>query len=330
MTNKAGPRRFILDTDGGVDDALAILYALASPEVELAAITTVHGNVGVDSATRNVLEVLRIGGGLEPPVPIAIGASAPLRRSLVAARDVHGHDGLGGWMRGRADAPSGLRHGESAEVLICRLARQHPGEITLVLVGPSTNAALALRHDPEGFGMLREVVVMAGAIEGPGNITPAAEFNAFADPDALRELVRWGGDVAVPVVMVTLDITSRIVITPEEWDAWIAGRRDERAEFLRTIAAHVFGFYREISGREQLHPHDPLAMAVSVDRTLGRFERMVVDVETTGEITAGMTVADRRRRKGIGPGNLEICRQVDEARFLELFRERVLASGTST
>jgi purine nucleosidase len=238
-------QQIIIDTDGGIDDALALLFALASPNTRIEAITTVHGNVPVETATANIIEILHIAGC---SLPLASGCAAPLSASPVFATDVHGDDGLGGWTR-TAPQCSPLV-GPSASKTITSFARQFPGTITLVTIGPLTNAATALREDPEGFHLLKEIVIMGGAVEERGNVTTNAEFNLFADPQAARETLHSG----IPITLVGLDVTHRVEFTRDRLDQLLGDRSDLRARFLRCLLDRMFSFYRPLLGREFLPP----------------------------------------------------------------------------
>jgi len=313
-------QRIVIDTDGGIDDALALLLALAWPEARVEAITTVHGNVPVEIATRNVSEVLHIAGR---QASLVSGCPAPLLVSPVFAADVHGHDGLGGWIRTGPsyDLSRDRSNGASASEKIVSLARQFPGEITLVTIGPLTNAALALREDPAGFGSLRRIVTMGGAVWERGNVTATAEFNFFADPDAAREIVHSG----VPLTLVSLDVTHKVVFTRERLELVLGSRSDLRARFLRCICDRMFSFYRPRLGRDLFFLHDPLAVGVALDRSLVETQPMNVDIETKGELTRGMVVAERRPWVQAA-ANVDVCVSVDAERFLDLFCERVFVS----
>ncbi len=310
-------RRIIFDTDLGVDDALALLYMLASPEARLEAVTTVHGNVPVSVATANVFEVFSVASAALHP-EVAQGSAAPLAGPGVNAMHVHGEDGLGGWTR-RRRVPPGRLSDQPASALIVERARRFPGEITLLLIGPTTNAALAFARDPDGFRLLKNVVMMGGAVFEPGNVTATAEFNVYADPQAARQVIHSG----VPLTMVTLDVTRRVALTREFLDARLARRNDAKAQFLRCLAEQGFSFFRKSTGSEGFYLHDPLAAAVALDHSLVETRRMKLDIETSGELTRGMLVADRRSWTS-GEENVDVSVAVDAPRFLELFSERVL------
>src|SRR5271169_5582544 len=200
------PRRIIIDTDPGIDDALAIFLALRSPELKVEAITPVAGNVPLDLTLPNALRLVEIAGRTD--VPVAAGASHPLVRRLVTAGHVHGVNGLAG-VEFREPKIKPVR--ETAPELIRRIVRENPGEITIVAVGPLTNVALALRADPELAGMIPAIVIMGGSLSG-GNITPAAEFNLYVDPEAARIVF----DANIPLTMVGLDVTHKCLLSEKQ------------------------------------------------------------------------------------------------------------------
>jgi purine nucleosidase len=284
----------LLDTDPGVDDALALLLALASPELELVAVTTVAGNVGLEATTRNALLLLDLGGRPEVPVhPGEVPAAGP---SSVTAADVHGEDGLGGITRlqdarghARYPVPRGRPEPTPAVDAILAHARSRPQEITLVAVGPLTNVARAAERDSDGLRRLRGIVCMGGAFRAPGNITPAAEFNIYVDPDAAQTVLNTG----VPLQFVPLDVTHRVLIRPEDLEA----APHPRQALLRDLLAYTFEFYVQRCGYSGCHLHDPLAIAALLWPELFQFEEAFVEVETMGEVTRGMTLADLRQHR---------------------------------
>jgi len=202
----AAPQRIILDTDPGVDDAMAIFLALRSPELKVEAITAVSGNVPLSFTLPNALRLVEIAG--RPDVPVAGGAATPLVRRLVTAHYVHGNNGLGGV---EFPEPKLKAVAEPAAELIHRVVHENPGEITIVAVGPLTNVATALKSDPGLAAKIKGIVVMGGSLSG-GNITPAAEFNFYVDPEAARMVF----DAGVPLVMVGLDVTHKVLLGEEQ------------------------------------------------------------------------------------------------------------------
>jgi len=281
-TNAAGPtavQHIIIDTDPGVDDALAILLALRSPELKVEAITPVAGNVPLDYTLPNALRLVEIAG--RPDIPVAAGASHPLVRNLITAAHVHGNNGLAGV---EFPAPKIKPVRESATEIIRRLVRSSPGEITIVAVGPLTNVAIALRADPELAGMIRAIVIMGGSLSG-GNATPAAEFNLYADPEAARIVF----DAGVPLTMVGLDVTRKVLFTPDHLKILQAGTTPWSQAAARIMAATIANLNRGP------HPmleamHDPLTVANLIDPGILTLRDYYVEVETQGEFTSGETV----------------------------------------
>ena len=308
-------QRLLIDTDGGIDDAAALLYALGSPGLEIEAITTVYGNVAVEAATRNVLEILRVAGTEQPP-RIAQGSAAPQVGSWRTAPHIHGEDGLGGWIGRTAGSGRGDVDPLPAAEVIAAVARRYPGEVTLVTLGPLTNIAAAERQDPKGFRLLKEIVTMGGAVAVPGNMTAVAEFNVLADPEAARAVFRCG----LPLLLVGLDVTRKCALTRDRLESWLAGRTDVRSRFLACLSEQGLA-----NSSEAFLLHDPLAVAAALDRSLVVTRRMRVDVETRGELTRGMVVADRREWER-GGENADVCLDVDAERFLDEVGARVFRS----
>src|SRR5271165_6432610 len=220
-------QRIIIDTDPGVDDALAILLALRSPEFKVEAITPVAGNVPLEFTLANALRLVEIAGRTD--VPVAAGASHPLVRRLITADYVHGNNGLGGV---EFPLPRIKPVSETAAEIIRRIVRSSPGEISIVAVGPLTNVATALRADPDLAPMIRSIVLMGGSLSG-GNITPAAEFNFYVDPEAARIVF----DAGVPLTMVGLDVTRQVLLTDEHINALAAGKNPASQAAARIMRA---------------------------------------------------------------------------------------------
>lgn len=321
----AGPRRVIIDTDPGVDDAMAIFLALRSPELKVEAITPVSGNVPLALTLPNALRLVEIAD--RPDVPVAAGASVPLVRHLVTAEYVHGENGLGGV---EFPEPKLKPSAETAAEIICRLVRGNPGEITIVAIGPLTNIATVLRSDPEIARMIPAIVIMGGGLVH-GNITPAAEFNLYVDPEAARIVF----DAGIPLTMVGLDVTEKVLVNDSHIRQLQAAQNpvsQAAAKILKATLDHV----RHSDNITYVAMHDPLTVASLIDPSLLTFTDYHVEIETEGEFTAGMSVGwDRAPVRGSAPmalagptapkpdmsfhPNAKVATEVQSQRFFDLF-----------
>lgn len=319
------PGRVILDTDTGVDDALAILLAMRSPELDIEAITGVCGNTSLDHCMRNIgitLDVLDAG---DAPA-VARGEARPLVRELSFEGEIHGEDGLGEVTRlvdsnGARRYPDPERPVSSVHAadLILEGADRFADELTLVAVGPLTNVARAVMKDPDRMRGLRQVIIMGGAFETGGNVSPVAEFNIHADPHAAQIVC----DSGIPLVFVPLDVTRQAFLDAGTIDRF-AGGGGARATFVRDCTARYVAFHRRKRGVNGCFLHDPLAVAVAVREALVTTVPARVDVETAGDLTTGMTVSDLRSGRW-GEPNARVCTALDVEAFIRLFEERVLA-----
>ena len=323
------PRRVILDTDPGIDDALALILALQSPELCVEAITTVSGNAPVDLTTRNALTVLELFPPERRPA-VAKGADRPLTRPLYTATMVHDEDGLGG--TSRLHTPDGSpRYRPASDALspldavTCLLAliRRFPGELTLIALGPLTNLAHALRHDARVMQQLAGIVMMGGAVMVPGNVTPVAEFNIYVDPEA-AQLVFTSG---LPLTLIGLDVTERVRLTTAMIEQRVRPVGNRLSQFVVECTAQAIQFSTRVERPAGMAMHDPLAVGAVIDPSLVRTMPLPVQVETKGELTTAMTVADRRplRPDLKPPANVNVALEVDDARFLEMFLTRIHA-----
>lgn len=307
------PQPVILDVDTGVDDALAIMLALRSPELQVVGILTVSGNVHVARCTANTLTVLDLLDA--PPIPVAAGAAVPLARPGITADDVHGRDGLGG-IAGRFPASRRTATSDAVGFLLDAIGRA-PGQLTLIATAPLTNIALAIEKDIRTMRKLRALIVMGGAVRVPGNVGPVSEFNFAADPEAAAIVLQAG----LPLTLVPLDVTERVVLTRDLLNGVSRAGRLHAA--VKAIVATTMAFHRSRGEREGIVMHDPLAVGVALDSTIVRREPMALAVETRGALTAGMAVADLRRHCRSAP-TADVCVEVEADRFLRLFTERVL------
>jgi len=304
----------ILDCDPGHDDAIALLLALGSPELNLLGVTTVSGNQTLEKTTANAIRVLDYVG--RDGVPVAAGADRPLVRDRHVAAEVHGETGLDG-----PDLPPPARQPEPAHAIdwIATTLRGHPTPVTLVPTGPLTNIALLLAHYPELAGRVERIVLMGGAI-GEGNVTPAAEFNIWADPEAAHRVFTSGIDLT----MVGLDVTHRALLgAPDVARLRSSGKAG-------TLVADLFEFYvqfhRRRYGWEGAPVHDAVAMAHVIDNGLLTTEHVGVVVDTGPELSRGRTHADR---SGLSDWerNCHAAVAIDSDGFRELLISRISSLG---
>ncbi|SEG94928.1 purine nucleosidase [Saccharopolyspora kobensis] len=282
----ASEETLIVDCDTGIDDALALLYLLGDPGVRIGAVTTVFGNTDPGTAALNTLRVLELVGRSD--IPVAVGAEHDRRGNRHLAPDVHGADGLGNT---DLPAPRTSPIAEPAAELIVRMARENPGTVHLLAVGPLTNLAAALQLEPELPRLVKHVTIMGGAMLHPGNVTPVAEANISNDPEAARIVLRAGW----PVTLVPLDATMTEAIT-EEQRRRLAEFGSPVATFTAAILDLYLDFYaRHAFGERKAACHDPLAAAIAVGDVEPLLAPVVpVDVETGDGPARGMTVADLR------------------------------------
>ena len=308
------PKRIILDVDPGIDDALAILLALASPELQIEAITVVSGNTPVRQGLVNTLFVLD--AACAPEITAARGAESPLVRLLQTAGSTHGPTGLGYARPAVSARPVVTQH---AANLIVDLVMASPGEITLVALGPLTNIALALRLQPQIAGEVAGLVVMGGTVQEPGNTNPLAEFNFHTDPHAAKIVLHSG----MPIVQVGLDVTRKALFRSEHLAKVLA-----TASPVSDLVADATHFYmerhRRSVGLDGCALHDPLALASVAVPDLLTTQKVYVDIETTSELTMGQLVADFRGLSDKEP-NVDVAVGVDTERFMAMFLERIAA-----
>ncbi|HME11157.1 MAG TPA: nucleoside hydrolase [Bryobacteraceae bacterium] len=273
---QAKARRVIIDTDPGTDDALALFLALRSPELIVEAMTPVAGNVPLDLTLPNALRLLEIAGRTD--IPVAAGASHPLKRKLITAAYAHGENGLGGV---EFPAPKIKPVDGTAAQLIRRMVRQSPGEIHLIAIGPLTNLALAFEQDPGLPKLIPSLTIMGGSLSG-GNITPAAEFNIYVDPEAAQAVFHAG----IPLTMVGLDVTRKALLTERHIEE-LEAAPNPVSQAAGRITRAIHHRMRNASGQAM---HDSLALAAFLDPSLVTLRDMHVEVETRGEFTAGETL----------------------------------------
>lgn len=323
---QTAPKRVIIDTDPGTDDAMAIILALNSPELKVEALTVVPGNVDGRQGLENALKIVSLAGRCD--ITVAGGAQHPLNQKLITAQFWHGKNGLANVELPATKCKADARFGPD---LIIEMVHRYPHEITLIPVGPLTNIALAVSKDPSIAALVKDIVIMGGSITG-GNVNGAAEANIYNDPEAAQIVFNAGW----MVTMVGSDVGERTLIT-RKYLAELQSSHGPQSDFIAKIA----DFYltrSEKSGYSGAAMYDPLAVGIAIDPTLGTMKEMHVDVETKGEFTRGETVANRMgsNENNVLHGdhyeiegvvelkpNARVCTASDADRFLELFVSRV-------
>ncbi|KKB12945.1 nucleoside hydrolase [Devosia geojensis] len=308
------PRKIIIDTDPGQDDAVAILLALASPqELEVLSIVAVAGNVGLERNAGNALKVVELSGRTD--VPVHAGCARPMRRTLVTAEHVHGQTGLDG-----PDLPApkiALQPQHGVDFIVETLMAAEPGAITLCTLGPLTNIAMALVKEPRIAPRIAEIVMMGGAYFEVGNITPTAEFNIYVDPEAADIVLRCGA----PITMLPLDVTHQVLTTRERLAA-IAAIGNRSGEAVAQMLAFSERFDLAKYGSDGAPLHDPTVIAWLLRPELFKGRQCNVAIETASELTVGMTVADYWHVTD-RPRNVNFLRSADADGFYALLTERL-------
>ena len=308
-------RKIIIDCDPGIDDALAIFMALSSSKLEVLGITTVAGNVNIDKVTRNARSLVTLAmrhsrhGSMNPP-PVCRGASGPYFTERRDGGHVHGENGVGNVS---LPEPAFEEDPRNAAAFINETAEALGGELELVTIGPLTNIAGALHQYPDLAGKINRIVMMGGAA-GFGNVTPAAEFNIYADPHSAAAVFQSG----IPIDMYGLDVTNRALITEEERAALRASGKAVPAACCDMLETYA-DFYQS-AGFSGLALHDPFALAGAIDETLVSFESRYVAVETQGKHTLGKTVVDVYGTTGRAP-NTRVAVDLDREGFITLLTE---------
>jgi len=308
------PRKIIIDTDPGQDDAVAILLALASPEqIEVLGITCVAGNVPLALTARNARMVCELAG--RPDIPVFAGCDRPLGRALVTAEHVHGKTGLDGPSLPEPQMPLQSQH--AVDFIIDTVRSHPPGTITLCPLGPLTNIATALARAPDIAPRLQEIVLMGGAYFEVGNITPAAEFNIYVDPQAAQAVFAAG----VPLVVMPLDVTHKALVTAER-NAAFRNLGTPVGIAVAQMTEFFERYDREKYGSLGAPLHDPCVTAYLLAPHLFSGRHVNVEIETTSELTMGMTVADWWRVTD-RPANATFMGQIDADGFFTLLTQRL-------
>ncbi len=322
----ATPKKVIIDTDPGTDDAIAIMLALNSPELDVRALTVVPGNVTAQQGLENALKMVSLAGRCD--IPVAGGAQHPLFQKLITAEFWHGKNGLANVELPPSKCKADSRFGPD---LIIQLVHQYPHEITLLPIGPETNIALAVLKDPSIVPLVKEVIVMGGSISG-GNVNAAAEANIYNDPEAAQIVFQAGW----PLTMAGLEVGNMTLFTRKDL-AQLAKSHGPENDFMVAVNEYLVGLSEKF-GEEGSPMYDPTAIGVAIDPGIVKTSSMHVDVETRGEFSRGETVANRHNaiERNVLHGdryviegvdkvtpNVQVCIAIDAERFKQMFMARL-------
>ncbi|MBL8050473.1 MAG: nucleoside hydrolase [Anaerolineales bacterium] len=305
--------KIIIDTDPGVDDALTFLLALASPEIKLEALTSVHGNIGIENTTRNALAVLELAHASH--IPVARGCELPIiSRSYNSGKNVHGVKGVG---NAELPEPKSKVVNQHAIDFLIEKVNAEPNQISVFPIGPLTNIALAITKEPSFAKNIKELVIMGGAIKHGGNATPLAEFNIYADPHAAHVVFHAG----IPIKLIPLDVTYQCLLTTADVEE-INQIKSPIATFIKDATSVYINFYKQYEGFDGCALHDPLTLATIIAPELLTFEEYHIDVDMSGGISNGNTFADFMKVSK-KPANMQVAMQVRGKEFIELFINRM-------
>lgn len=298
------PRKVILDCDPGIDDAVALCMALFDPRIEVVAITATAGTVDAHQSSRNVQTILEM---LDPPRWPRLGVAREVGPATVDARKINGEDGLGN-LSARI---SELHHPHPAEKVIVDAIRNYPGELTIVALGPLTNVARAISFDPDLTAEIDRIVISGGSVSAIGNTTSVAEFNMYSDPRSARHVLTS----PITKTLVPLDLTREVVFSLDFLDQ-LPDETSRAGGLMRRVIPHLYRSYRQELGLEGIHLPDAVTLVMCLQSELFETLEMAGDVETTGELTAGMTVFDRRPRSS-SQNNMEVASKGDVGEIRE-------------
>nr|CAD1819903.1 unnamed protein product [Ananas comosus var. bracteatus] len=316
-------KKIIIDTDPGIDDAMAIFVALNSPEIEVIGLTTIYGNVYTTLATRNALHLLEVAERND--IPVAEGSHVTMMKvtKLRIASFVHGSDGLGNQ---NFPPPKGKAIDQSAAAFLVEKANQYPGEVTVVALGPLTNIALAIELDPAFPKKIGQIVILGGAFSVNGNVNPAAEANIFGDPEAADIVFTCGADI----LAVGINVTHQVILTEAD-RAKLENSNGRFAQYLCKIIGFYFSYHEEAYCTKGVYLHDPAALLAGVNPSLFTYSEGVVRVQTCG-IMRGLTIFDNTKKRyaevteWTNKPTVKVAVTVDAQAMVDLVMERLMNS----
>src|SRR5262245_35129521 len=305
-------KRILIDTDPGIDDSLAILLALASPELSVEGLSIVHGNCSLEQATHNGLSILEL--ACASHIPVAKGCELPLVQPSLLAPETHGNTGLG---YAKLPEPQSKPIAQHAIDFLIERIMSNPGEITLVALGPLTNVALAIRQEPRLVHSIKELIIMGGAIRHEGNTTALAEFNTSVDPHAAH--IVFHADI--PTTLVPLDVTYQCILTAQDVER-LQSIESPISTFIKDATKFYMEYHDDYQGIEGCVINDPLALALTFVPELCDYQELPVDVDISGGVSMGKTFADFYNY-GKKPANMKVALGVRPRDFIELFLDRM-------
>ncbi|CAI8605217.1 unnamed protein product [Vicia faba] len=322
MASQTEPKKIIIDTDPGIDDAMAIFLALRSPEIQVIGLTTIYGNVYTTLATRNALHLLEYAGRTD--IPVAEGSHVTLMKEtkLGVVDFVHGTDGLGNQ---NFPPPNGKPIEESAAEFLVNQAKANPEKVTVVALGPLTNIALAIQMDPEFAKNIGQIILLGGAFEVNGNANPAAEANIFGDPDAADVVFTSGADI----LAVGINVTHQVVLSGSDREK-LASSKGKFAQYLTGILEVYFSYHCDAYNTNGVYLHDPTALLAAVDPSLVTCTEGAVRVQTSG-ITRGLTLLYNKQKRfeevteWSNMATVKVAVTVDAPRVVKLVMDRLVA-----
>lgn len=306
-------KQVIIDVDTGLDDALALILAINSKKLDIRGITTVSGNTTVELATTNTLKVLSLLHRTD--IEVYEGYGQPKARKIIFRDSVHGENGLAGQLK---DINTKEKNSKHAVDFIIDEVNKYPGQVTLIMLAPLTNLAMAFEKDSEIKGKIKEVYVMGGVVEGPGNESPAAEFNFYTDPESAYEVLHSG----VPIKLIGLDVTRQAQLFEKDLIDNIKYRTD-LTQFVENVARYYIDKYSVGKLEKSCALHDPLAVGVAIDEGIVVMKDYFVDVEYSSRICDGQSVCDFKNRLGKAP-NVKVALELDKDKFIEMFLKSIL------